>query len=800
MRKFRIIFFIIFLLSFLQANANRDDTFERFYWSKVSNPYTANINIINTACDSTETYSWNIFSVLNIWYTDPNIVCEKRFDLSWEGLLYCEYTDWFIDWTPFTYFTKEISLIWTYQDIMMNLWIPEKIYSWVNADYEQKFNLKMNIIVDSNWTKIEDLVTKYDFSDAWIFDLGTFYYHDSSLCDWENLPIVNNECEWYISTSKYSYDLDQYSENWENKPIKITQISYNWETYNLNVNSWIQDIERFVDWDNFWIKINNDKKINLVISDYDNIIDIFKSDISVDFNISDNFVSVDSCSIWYELNDEWICQKIQDFNYFISWLECPVIWPLFWSDLLIPDWWIEDNPVFPTLLLTDDIIAPKISSLEITWCNYNYTQNAYICYADEQIDFSIKLQTIWSWYSPLWITEYELSINDFNWNLIQDASKTNWELLVDNWIKSFSSQNSKFSLSWQYNLEFTFKWDSLNPSTWLIDNSLRLIIIPNNEIKKDWEIELDNYKILSNGSDKISICQDIVDSFWNNILDKDEYIYNISITDWIFRDQKENRYEAVKINNERVENSSICFDIKSIAPEKKELEFEVEFYKHAQNIAQNRIYEKINFIIKTPVLEFEKLYTWRLTINPDYWNVLVWSWYTLWLEILDTDLNIDPNINLDNNLISYILPWWDYIPTNITNDINKSFSFILNYNWDDLTQNSKVNLSVSPYIIDFVGPIWLEQRVVYKLSNTREWNSNWPIEKDFDTWFLWVKIIWDLQWDWNQEVIWEDSNYTDLSKLDLKSDLRKNAYLLTKWLISWQVVNWIKYVEWDFYN
>lgn len=101
----------------------------------------------------------------------------------------------------------------------------------------------------------------------------------------------------------------------------------------------------------------------------------------------------------------------------------------------------------------------------------------------------------------------------------------------------------------------------------------------------------------------------------------------------------------------------------------------------------------------------------------------------------------------------------------------------------------QVNLPIVNYELDW-------QQVRYYLSEWNEWIDETAIKLKWEE-FLWVKIIWTLQADGKSEFTWQEENISDLSKLEIRDEIRKEAYLLVKNMQSWEILNWVKYIEWD---
>lgn len=61
---------------------------------------------------------------------------------------------------------------------------------------------------------------------------------------------------------------------------------------------------------------------------------------------------------------------------------------------------------------------------------------------------------------------------------------------------------------------------------------------------------------------------------------------------------------------------------------------------------------------------------------------------------------------------------------------------------------------------------------------------------------LWVSIIWSLQWSWRWNITWQNENITDISVVETREQIRRNALNLISWR-TWNgdVINNIKYVS-----
>lgn len=135
------------------------------------------------------------------------------------------------------------------------------------------------------------------------------------------------------------------------------------------------------------------------------------------------------------------------------------------------------------------------------------------------------------------------------------------------------------------------------------------------------------------------------------------------------------------------------------------------------------------------------------------------------------------------------------------------FNTRLNFVWDDDIKQ----------IADLSGgDIWLKiatgasfdvtpVKISYTLSwhTVRYWLSNEDGATDMtpirtsNGWFHWVKVVGWLQWVGKHTVTGQKENISDISMLEQRTLLRRNAYTYVRSMESDKVVNRVKYVEWD---
>lgn len=208
--------------------------------------------------------------------------------------------------------------------------------------------------------------------------------------------------------------------------------------------------------------------------------------------------------------------------------------------------------------------------------------------------------------------------------------------------------------------------------------------------------------------------------------------------------------------------------------------------------------------ISNILYSFSKPLIWRLYSSWDNWTTWdglpsLWtlskyklSYANIWNALL-TNYSIE-------NFVSKIKP------TSVDFEIQDGLvnSSTLNTNWtlfsarintssEEITSLSTPWLKIESPIISY--NLWWEA-VKYILSKNNWAIDTAPIDLMWED-FLWVKVIWSLQWDWKQAITWQESNFSDLSLFSMRTDIRKNAYSFIKNLPSWSIVSWVKYVNWE---
>jgi len=62
---------------------------------------------------------------------------------------------------------------------------------------------------------------------------------------------------------------------------------------------------------------------------------------------------------------------------------------------------------------------------------------------------------------------------------------------------------------------------------------------------------------------------------------------------------------------------------------------------------------------------------------------------------------------------------------------------------------------------------------------------------------IWAKVEWITQSDGKSNLTWNDGNFSDLYETALRAQIEKSASILISGMQSWEVINGVRYVEWD---
>lgn len=388
-----------------------------------------------------------------------------------------------------------------------------------------------------------------------------------------------------------------------------------------------------------------------------------------------------------------------------------------------------------------------------------------------------------------------------------------------------------FVKAWNYKLRFyIYSGDDL---LWQLDSPLK--IFPANTVKKSENWLTKSWEAFANLIEKFKIEQKIVDKFWNEIKPKPAYKDNIKIvSEW---------NNDLVFTNTTFWDSKLSFEVSSLTPKNyKDVKVKVKIPKHKidTNLPATLWYKNW--------LEFGGSGNWNNGNNWNNWNIT--NGYIL-IDLGDLNFKkplVAESIEISNdnwvtwgaipeigreqlykfivkdkwalgNIVNWIiwgkvgddfkkffnLPQWVVFKVfevvkpkpikpitnfNWENGLEYRFKITLWIDWEQNASKAKNWLSISVkwlYVSYFKN--WKFTK--YKLDEFRTADSC-PVKT------LWVKLIWGGQATWDIANTTDSAaNITDMSKLDLKWDIKKSVNNLVRWLKSGAVVNRVKYVVGD---
>jgi hypothetical protein len=190
---------------------------------------------------------------------------------------------------------------------------------------------------------------------------------------------------------------------------------------------------------------------------------------------------------------------------------------------------------------------------------------------------------------------------------------------------------------------------------------------------------------------------------------------------------------------------------------------------------------------------FKKPFIWELKSD---WEISLWTklrytisgipmtsgvWnYSIWLKLNNISY-LWENITLqDTKLMNYTLSWAREFETRINSK----------YSASNLNQQPKLQVILP--IISYISQSW--SLVRFYLSPFDSANDRTPLKIEWKN-FIWIKIIWGLQWIWKYEFTGQWKNISNLYPSDLRTQIRKKAYDHIKNMTSWTIINKVKYVN-----
>ncbi len=243
-------------------------------------------------------------------------------------------------------------------------------------------------------------------------------------------------------------------------------------------------------------------------------------------------------------------------------------------------------------------------------------------------------------------------------------------------------------------------------------------------------------------------------------------------------------------------NNQLILDIKSIAPVNTN-QGKISFQEWTKTFNVNNV-----------LYHFKKPFTWYIKTWDDIKNNWEWSAsigtqnkYKLlltqkssltWSGLSDYTMNdfssqIEPNW-ADLEIESKSVNW-----STLTSETGTEFSARINTSVSATDLNQTPWLQINRPIVSY--KLWWKT-VKYYLSEQDGGNDMTPI-KTTGSEFMWVRVIGGIQWAGKSEFTWQQANISNLYNSEQRTLIRKAAYEYVKNMSSGQIINGVKYVQWD---
>lgn len=497
------------------------------------------------------------------------------------------------------------------------------------------------------------------------------------------------------------------------------------------------------------------------------------------------------------------------------------------------------------------IIESKCTSDNFSWCNSS--QNKKLIFDKESDNWKKWVITIQDYayntrsfnYSINHIDKTSPKFEIYNWS--EELINSNFLLANDNQLKIISYEKTAWSclprqnvlvkLDWVeiYNKQLTqsseeIKIDNVFKKTWKRNLYIKISDNYNNFTEKNYILNISpNYPDMSkslltllNPGEKFADNIDwynykleLKDKFWNPINNKKVNLINQSCNwyNWcktLYLDMVNESWDTsflLNTVNNSILNSNweLNFTLKSLSPGEFTNRFIINMNLWDNkyiNIPTNKDY----YISNNTDTKFKELFYWELFSSRDWhewWNkVEVWTKLNYKLEVKGFKSTYN-NINTEiENFKDKILPF-DEINTYITWKSDLSWLNTKNINFS-LSINNKSKSLWTPWIKVMWRWPEISYQILWKTIRYFLWeksSTNWfSISNQWDKIqdkFIWVRVIWNLQSSWNQEITWQNKNFSDISKTDLRTQIRKNAFEYIKNMKNNTIVWNVRYVVWD---
>jgi len=454
----------------------------------------------------------------------------------------------------------------------------------------------------------------------------------------------------------------------------------------------------------------------------------------------------------------------------------------------------------------------KLDGLEVPWKleftrTWSINRKAWDTIIDIELEDSYLSDSI---HGVSWIRDYTFRIERLTNSSFEDISSeivsscerswsfseynSNWELNSSD-VRNFSFDCSELRTAWKYNFILTANDWAWNSSVWssIVNIYPEDINIANSSITVT---NPDSIKY-ANNIDTIDYTLDLNDQYWNPIFNK-TVVNPIHSIDWysggnqilLLNSNSALRYSYPASQTDNVWKYS--FSVRSLLPGSLTHRFVIK-YTSWDNSYVETWEEKILYITNNNIGQFEKPFSADI--------VFQWPWDA---PESGTEQNYRINILNDWNISAISFP-------NLVIDAN-SLNFSSGHRFSQITSLDSTfaldDLQCSfTGIFDATSASSVLESPVMEINDmdvryTLAWQSiRYPLDSFGVSWCsvstLGLKTIGSTQWDWKWEITWWDSNFSDVSTSQLRSQIRQNAYSLIRGLNSWDVVNGVRYIEWD---
>lgn len=459
--------------------------------------------------------------------------------------------------------------------------------------------------------------------------------------------------------------------------------------------------------------------------------------------------------------------------------------------------------------------------------NFNYTMN--------HIDKTAPVISVFKWSTLLSSNNYSFKANDDSIKInffekttsnciseIKYLIKINWITIYDSsvWSSNFDSNISDFfklSGNKELYIKATDKYWNFS------DKTINFVVHPDifDPIKTTISVNQNNTKY-ANNADFYIYTISLKDKYDNPIINKSISFINQDCTAYTW-------CKTVRTNMSSLTPSwedalieywywwlsnylwHINFMVKSFSPWEFTNRFKISINDWDDNYI-NFWSPKDYYISNIDNNSFKKLFTWNIVASDN--DGLTWDAKPVYGTELKYKLNVIPLIwysSIPINLIDFKDDIRAYEETTsqvewVSNIIwlntkNPIFSARINSSiiassfWTPWLQISD-NINLSTLVINYT--LWWKN-ISHFLSKEELWWDRTPImiKNDTNDIFLWVEVIWLLQWSWKSDFTWQEKNFSDISKSEIRSNIRKKAFTQISNMSNNQIVNWVKYVIWD---